>query len=57
MAIFVCLLQTKNKNSKLPFVCRKLKRKTEFCFPWSANDKWLSTIAVSAKVASKFFLK
>ncbi len=26
------------------------KRKTEVCFQWLANDKWLSTIAVSANV-------
>jgi hypothetical protein len=27
-----------NGNRKLPFVCCKQKRKTEVCFPWSAND-------------------
>jgi hypothetical protein len=35
----VCLLQTENGNDQLPFVCCKWKRKTEVCFPWSANDK------------------
>ncbi len=24
--------------------------KTEVCFPWSANNKWYSTFAVSANV-------
>jgi hypothetical protein len=52
-ATSVCLLQTENGNSKLPFVCCKRKRKTEkFCFPWSANDKRSSMITVSAMLYS-----
>jgi hypothetical protein len=43
-----CLLQTENGNGKLPVVC--WKRKTEACFPFSANDKRQSMIAVSASV-------
>ncbi len=47
MAILVCLLQTENKgNCKLPCVSCKRKRKRKFLFPWSANDKRLSTILV-----------
>jgi hypothetical protein len=29
----ICLLQTENGNSKLPFVCCKQKLKTEICIP------------------------
>jgi hypothetical protein len=28
-----------NGNGKLQCVCCNQKRKTEVCFPWSANDK------------------
>jgi hypothetical protein len=43
-ATSVCLLKTENGNGKLPFVILKpRKRKTEVCFPWSANDEQLST--------------
>jgi hypothetical protein len=31
-----------NGNCKLSPVRCKRKRKTEVCFPWSANDKWYS---------------
>ncbi len=37
-------------NILKPFICRKRKRKTEVCFPWSANNKRKWTIAVSANV-------
>jgi hypothetical protein len=46
----VCCLQMENGNGKLSFVCLKWKRKTEVCFPWSADDKRYLTIAVSANV-------
>ncbi len=29
----------KNRNAKLPFVCRKRKRKSDVCFTRSTNDK------------------
>jgi hypothetical protein len=45
---YVYFLQLENGNGKLQFVC--CKQKIEDCFPWSANDKQLSTIAVSANV-------
>ncbi len=32
MEIFVCLLQTEDRNGKLQFVCCKQKRKTEVLF-------------------------
>jgi hypothetical protein len=32
------------------YVCMYVYRKRKVCFPWSANDKQLSTIAVSANV-------
>jgi hypothetical protein len=32
-------LETGEGNGELPFVCSKEKRKTDACFPWSANDK------------------
>jgi hypothetical protein len=37
-AISVCLLQTVNGNVKLPFFRCNRKRKTEVCFPRSANN-------------------
>jgi hypothetical protein len=40
-----------NGKQQLPFVCCKQKRKTEVCFPWSANDNQQSTIGVSANVS------
>jgi hypothetical protein len=38
------------ENSNLRLFAAYGKRKTEVCFQWLANDKWLSTIAVSANV-------
>jgi hypothetical protein len=38
------------ENGKLPFLWYKQKRKMEVCFPWSANDKRYSTLAVSANL-------
>ncbi len=35
----LCLFAAKNGNDKLSFVCCKRKRKTEVCFPRSANNK------------------
>ncbi len=37
-ATSICLLWTENENSKFPFVCCIGKRKTEVCFPSSANE-------------------
>ncbi len=50
-ATFVCLLQMENGNGKLSLVCCKWKWRMEVCFPWTANDKLLSTLAVSANIA------
>jgi hypothetical protein len=47
---FVCLLQMENGNGKLPFVAVNENIKQKFVFLWSANDKRLSTIVVSANV-------
>ncbi len=47
---FLYFLQTENGHGKLPFVCSKQKRKKDVSFPWSANDKRLWTIVVSANV-------
>jgi hypothetical protein len=46
------MLQMENGNSKLQFICCIQKQKTKVCFPWLANNKSLSTIAVSATCQS-----
>ncbi len=40
------LLQTGMGNGKLPFVFCKWKRKTEVCFPLSANDSCFSRVPI-----------
>ncbi len=49
-----CIPQMKTKllengNGKLPFVCCKRKRKTDVCFLWPANDKWIDECCFSKR--------
>jgi hypothetical protein len=46
MTTSLCLLQTGMGNGKLPFVFCKWKRKTEVCFPLSANDSCFSRVPI-----------